>query len=310
MFQFIRSLLFVFVLSIGSLSFAEKIQLALNWKAEPEFGGFYTALIEGYYREQGLEVEILEGGSGTPTIQMLASKKISYAIVSADEIILNRDRSDKNKIKALFSVFQKSPYALITAEQRGFKTLEELWKAPGVLAVQSGLPYFQFLTAKYGKPSAKVVPYTGGVTGLKNTPHFTQQGFMSIEPVAAEKIGVKPQSFLIADAGFDPYLVVLATHEDSLQKNPEVTEKLIKAVRKGWESYLKNPKKTNQHMAGINKSMDLATFEKGSSLQKDLIASPTLGEMSVEKWDRLSSQLLELKLIKKTLPGSQFLHAK
>lgn len=289
------------VLLLGFSARAEKIQLALNWKAEPEFGGFYTALIEGYYKEHGLDVEILEGGSGTPTIQMLAANKIQYAIVSADEIILSRDRSEKNKIKALFSVFQKSPYALITTQKRGFKSIEELWKSPGIIAAQSGLPYFQFLTQKFGKPAAKVVPYTGGVASLKSVPNWSQQGFMSIEPVAAEKLGVKPQSFLIADAGFDPYLVVLATHEDHLKKHPETTQKLILAIRKGWSKYLMSPQKTNEHMALLNKSMDLETFNKGAELQKSHILTKEIGSMDLKKWEVLIQQLLELKLIKAPL---------
>lgn len=302
---FIRLLLLTGLTLVTLSSKAEKIQLALNWKAEPEFGGFYTALIEGYYKAQGLDVEILEGGSGTPTVQMLAAKKIPYAIVSADEIILSRDRSPQNKIKALFSVFQKSPYALITTQERQLKSLEELWRAPGVLAVQSGLPYFQFLSHKYGKPKAKVVPYTGGVAGLKNTPQWAQQGFISIESIAAENMGVKTRDFLIADAGYNPYLVVLAAHEEQLQKQPAVTQKLLLAVQKGWETYLQNPQKTNEYMAGLNKAMKLEVFQQGALRQKPFIRSADsvntpqkIGKMEKARWETLIQQLFELKLIK------------
>jgi ABC-type nitrate/sulfonate/bicarbonate transport system substrate-binding protein len=41
-----------------------KIRLALNWKPEPEFGGFYAAP----FSNNGLDVEILPGGAGTPTV--------------------------------------------------------------------------------------------------------------------------------------------------------------------------------------------------------------------------------------------------
>ena len=41
------------------------LQFALNWKAEPEFGGFYAAKLSGYFEKRGINVDIAEGGAGT-----------------------------------------------------------------------------------------------------------------------------------------------------------------------------------------------------------------------------------------------------
>ena len=46
-----------------------KIRLALNWKPDPQFGGFYAAP----YQAHALDVDILPGGAGTPTIQMVGA---------------------------------------------------------------------------------------------------------------------------------------------------------------------------------------------------------------------------------------------
>jgi NitT/TauT family transport system substrate-binding protein len=48
---------------------SQKIRLALNWKPEPDFGGFYAAP----YQKYGLDVEILPGGAGAPTMQMVGA---------------------------------------------------------------------------------------------------------------------------------------------------------------------------------------------------------------------------------------------
>ena len=50
-----------------------KVKLALNWVAEPEFGGFYAARESGAYSRAGLDVEILGGGAGVPVVQMVAT---------------------------------------------------------------------------------------------------------------------------------------------------------------------------------------------------------------------------------------------
>jgi len=39
-----------------------RITLQADWYPQPEHGGFYTALVKGYYREEGLEVSIRPGG--------------------------------------------------------------------------------------------------------------------------------------------------------------------------------------------------------------------------------------------------------
>ncbi len=274
--------------------------IALNWKAEPEFGGFYAAQLKGFYKKAGLNVRIQEGGSGTPTVQMLANGKVDFAIVSADEIILSHDRKATNKVKALFAVYQTSPYIIMTHADRNFKNLREVFASEGILSLQAGLPYYPYLVKKFGKPKAQIVPYLGGVANFVKDKTFSQQGFLTTEPIAAEKAGAKTKNFLIADEGFNPYLVVLATTEDVLKKKPQLVEKIVAATREGWIDYQKDPLLTNKVMAQLNKSLDLETFNKGAAAQKDLIEVPggELGSMKASHWSTLVDQLFKLGLIK------------
>jgi NitT/TauT family transport system substrate-binding protein len=283
-----------------SLFAADPIRLVLNWKAEPEFGGFYAARLQGLYKKQGLDVEIVEGGSGTPTVQMLANKKVDFAIVSADEIILSQDRKTTNKVKALFSAYQTSPYIIMTHAEKNYKTLQEVFNSEGLLSIQSGLPFYPYLVKKFGKPKIQVVPYLGGIGSFLKDKNFAQQGFLTTEPSAAEKAGAKVKTFLIADEGFNPYLVVLATTEEVLKTKPEAVEKIIKATREGWISYLKDPTATNIHMAKLNKSLDLETFNKAATIQKPLIevTGTEIGSMTEARWTALVDQLHQLGLIK------------
>lgn len=303
--------LIALLLLISLSTHAKSLSLALNWKAEPEFGGFYAASLQGFYKQQGLDVKIIEGGSGTPTVQMLANNKVDFAIVSADEIILSWDRNPQKPIKALFAVYQTSPYIIMTHAERNFKTLKDVFISEGVLSIQSGLPLYQFLLNKFGKPHAKIAPYLGGVGSFVSDRLFSQQGFLTTEPLSAEKKGAKVKNFLVADEGFNPYLVVLATTEKTLQQNPELIKKLVAATRLGWAYYLKNPLSTNQYMATLNKSLDLETFNRAAEIQKPLIETTDepLGLMSIERWKSLIKQLLDLKLIKTSpQPESLFIN--
>ena len=123
----IRRLFTVLALCVACGVQAGPVKLALNWKAEPQFGGFYAAQVLGLYQSNGLTVEIIEGGSGTPTIQVVGAGKVDYALVSADEVVISHDRGAGNVV-ALFATFQTNPQAIMTHAARGFRSLEDVFK--------------------------------------------------------------------------------------------------------------------------------------------------------------------------------------
>jgi NitT/TauT family transport system substrate-binding protein len=298
------------LLALSETSFAG-YRLALNWKAEPQFGGFYQAESAGLFKKENLDIEILEGGSGTPTVQMLANNKVDFAVVSAEEILVQNEKNPKNKVVAIFASFQIAPQIIMTHESRGFKNLKQVFDDPGVIAMQSGLSYARFLLKKWGPPKARIVPYLGGISNFINDPKYSQQGFLTSEPLSAEKAGLKVKSFLIADEGFNPYATVLAVKKDFLEKNKRTVTAVVKAVRQGWQDYLNHPENTNKLMGLKNKSMDPETFAKSARAQAPLILpapKALLGSMSSERWDQLSQQMLELGLIKNRPTDASFVN--
>ena len=126
----------------------------------------------------------------------------------------------------------------------------------------------------------------------------------TIEPLAAKKTGIEPQTFLIADSGYNPYTTVLATSESYLKANPEIVKSMIDAAREGWQSYLADPTKTNEYMGRLNPTMDAQTFKDSAAAQKPLIENPDtkrlgLGAMTLDRWQTLVQQLVELNVIDK-----------
>src|SRR5882757_4787830 len=123
-----RSFLAVCAAALAACSKPSKIRLALNWKPDPQFGGFYAAP----YETHGLDVEILPGGAGTPTIQMVGAGSAEFGVVSADELIVAR--SQGNDVVALFAVFQNNPQGILVHASRKLKSLSDLLKSGGTLA--------------------------------------------------------------------------------------------------------------------------------------------------------------------------------
>jgi NitT/TauT family transport system substrate-binding protein len=277
------------------------VELQLNWKAEPQFGGFYAAAEHGLYAKHGLNVTVKQGGAGAPTIELLGAGKVPFAVVSADEI--PRAREQGAKIVALFAVYQTHPQGIMTRESRGFRGLEDVFKNAGTLAMERGLPYSDFLRNKYGFDRLKIVPSPfGDLTQYRTEENYAMQCFVTSEPLAAEKAGIKPKTFLIADSGFNPYGTVLATSESYLASNPERVKAMVAAVSEGWRQYLDDATQTNAAMAGQNPAMDAATFAASAEAQKPLIETAEtktvgLGGMTAARWTELLKQLKDLGVI-------------
>lgn len=280
---------------------ATKLQFALNWKAEPEFGGFYTAKLSGIFQKRNLNVEIIEGGAGTPVVQMVANSKVRFGIAAADEVVISQARG--TDVVALFAVYQINPQGIMVHPERGFKSIADVFKSPGTLAIQSGSPHALFLQSQFPGYKVTFVPYAGGIATFLTDPNFSQQCFVTSEPLIARRKGKPAQSFLIADAGFKPYGTVVIARRQYVAKNQKQTRDLIDAVREGWIAYLRAPEPANNAMVKLNPAMDAVSMKEAAEVQKSFILgagapAQELGKMTMERWGTLVNQLYDLKLVK------------
>jgi NitT/TauT family transport system substrate-binding protein len=280
------------------------VQLQLNWKPEPQFGGFYAA--KEIAPKHGLEIEVVPGGVGTPTVQMVAAGKVPFAVVSADEIVIARSKGAD--VVGLFAVFQTNPQGLMTHASRGFKQIGDIFANPGTVAMQRGLPYASFLEKKYGFDKVKIVPSPGGdLSAFRADKNYTTQCFVTSEPIAARRAGLDEQTFLVADAGYNPYTAVLVTRGDYYKSHRDVCLKMMMTVSEGYGAYLSDPSKTNAAMQQLNPTMDAQTFADAAEAQKPLIsvAGAGLGTMTLQRWETLCGQLVDLKVVDQAPPAAE-----
>ncbi len=173
-----------------------------------------------------------------------------------------------------------------------------------MLLWQAGLPYAQFLSRKYAPIKVRTAPYLGGIGNFQNDPLLSQQCFVTSEPLTAARAGLKVNTFLVADSGYNPYTTVLVTTREHLRTSVRRGATHGRGRARGWEAYLADPAATNAAMAKINKAMDAQTFSESARAQAPLIqAADTqqIGEMSPQRWQTLVDQLVELKVIRGSL---------
>lgn len=68
-----------------------KVKLQLQWFKQGQFAGYLAAVDQGFYKEQGLDVEILDGGTDIVPQTVLAQGQADYAIAWVPKALASRE---------------------------------------------------------------------------------------------------------------------------------------------------------------------------------------------------------------------------
>ena len=277
-----------------------KVTLQLNWFPEAEHGGYYAALAAGYYREEGLDVEILPGGPETPVVQQIARRAATFGVVNADNILFGR--AQQAPVLAVMAPLQISPRCLIVHKSSGIRDFEGLKNI--TLAMSNSNAFSHYLRFKLALPGVKIVPYSGNLAQFLINEDYAQQGYVFSEPFVARKEGGDPRILMLSDIGFNPYTSLLCTHEDQLEDHPKLVRRMVAASVRGWEKYIESPQDANERIHQANPEMDLDILEYGAETLKPLVMDNTakqkgVGTMSRARWQALADQLVDSEQLKR-----------
>ena len=241
--------------------------MQLNWFPEAEHGGFFAALVHGYYKEAGLDVKILSGGPETPVVQQVAQRAATFGVVNADNVLFGR--AQEADIVALMAPLQTSPRCLIVHESSGIKDFDELTNM--TIAMSSSNAFSHFLRRKLPLTGVKIVPYPGNVAQFLINKDYAQQGYVFSEPFVARKEGGDPKVLMVSDLGFNPYTSLLFTHADRPRDEAELVGKMVAASIRGWAKYIESPDETNRYIHQVNPEMDLDILAFGAKAIAPLV---------------------------------------
>ena len=274
----------------------EEVSLVLNWYPEAEHGGYYSALVHGFYEEAGLKVTIIPGGPNAPVLQKVDRKSVSFGVTNADRVLLGRAQ-DANVV-AVMSPLQTSPRCIMVHESSGIETLANLKDV--TLAMNSGATWAQFLRKRLPLENVRIVDGASVAKFLEDE-NYAQQGYIFSEPFVAKSKGGDPRSLLVSNLGFNPYTSVLIAHADTVSEQPETVRKMVTASIRGWQKYLESPDETNRYIHTQNPEMGLDILAFGAEAMKPLCvddATPIeqLGKMTQARWQTLADQLVEVEV--------------
>ncbi|MBU0721137.1 diguanylate cyclase [bacterium] len=210
------------------------MSLQLQWLDQFQFAGYYVAKEKGFYRDVGLDVELLQFDNTISTVESVLSSKATYGIGRSSLII---DRSNGKEIVLLASAFQSSPSVLIATKQSNIKTvLDFVGKrimmtndAVSSVAIQAMMNSNGVLTNKTIKQK-----HSFDVDDLINQKTDLMASYISNEPFLLNEKGIEYTIFDPKSYGFDFYSDILFTSANEIKNHRQRAISFTEASVRGW----------------------------------------------------------------------------
>jgi len=294
-----------------------KITLQADWYPQPEHGGFYDALVKGYYKAEGLDVSIQPGGPYVAVPQQVSAGAAQFGMGGSDQVL--EAVAGGQPLVAVAATLQRDPQGIMVRKESPIRSFPDL--QGHAIAIKPGSTWFEYIVKRYQLNGVHEIPATFSVANFVKDPEYIQQAFATSEPFFARQAGIETRVLLTSEAGYNPYRVMFTTR-DFLQQHPDVVAKFVRASLRGWRDYLSDPTTANAAIARLNPALNQEwmhftwqALRDGGFVAGDAPGGTQLGQMDPVRWATMYQQLLELKVIEKPFePASaytlQFLQAK
>lgn len=230
----------------------EKFVYMTNWYAQAEHGGFYQAIATGLYQKAGLDVTVKMGGPQVNIVQIMAAGQADCVMGSSD-LQMMQVREGGVPVTTVAAVFQKDPQVLIAHED--VTSFEQLKGKTILIAQSANRGYWPWLKAKYGFTDSQTRPYTFNIQPFVADKNTAQQGYLTSEPYAIQKAGVKANTLMFSDHGFPAYATTVTCMDKTLKDRAKAVAAFVKASAEGWKSYLADPAPGNALIKKDNPNM-------------------------------------------------------
>lgn len=289
----------------------KKVTMVLDWTPNTNHTGLYVALDKGYFKDEGLDVEIVQPSEGgAPTL--VATGKADFGISYQEEVTFAKTSEDPLPIKAIATVLQHNTSGFASPKNKNITSPKDFegkvyggWGSPSEDAILDAV------MKKDNKNFSKL-----DVVNIGEDDFFTAvnknvdmmwifEGWTGIE---AKQKGVELNYIPLRDLDkrLDYYTPLIISSEKLLKEDPELAKKFLYATNKGYEYAINNPEESAKILVKYSPEIDEnLAIESQKYLSKEYKSDANRwGEMKDSVWNNYTSFLKEYNLIEKDLKPS------
>jgi len=287
----------------------EKVTLVLDYTPNTNHTGIYLAKEKGYYKDQGIDLEIIQP-SDSDSVTLVASDKAQFGVSYQEDVTyaLTREK-DPLPVKAIATIIQHNTSGFAAPVEKNIKTAKDFegktyggWGSPSEEAIiklameKQGADFNKLKRVDIGKDDY--------FTATKKNIDFAWI-FDAWTGVEARLKNIKLDYIPIKDIdpALDYYTPILITNNKTIKENPELVKKFMAATSKGYEEAIKDPSGAadilSKAVPELDKNLVKASQEYLAKLYKD--DAQKWGQMKAEVWKNYAKFMQDNGLIKKAL---------
>ncbi len=281
------------------------VRLALDWTPNTDHTGIFVARHEGWYRDSGIDLQVLPYATATPETLMAAHQaecgisfqdSLTFAVAAGADIVSVAAILQKtaSAIGVLADGPIHRPRDLDGKTYAGFGYPNEVPTLRAVIQADGGTGDFKVATldaaayeALYQKRADFTIPFTAW------------------EGVEAAQRKIDLRYFQFSDYGFPEfYQVVLACDRQWLDRDPDAAHRFIGATMRGFRFAAEHPDEAAAMLVAENPGAFDANPDLPRASQQFLVdgtyltdASGNVGTQTLERWTGYSKFLFDQGLL-------------
>lgn len=226
----------------------EDVDLVLDWYPNAIHSFIYAAIEKGYYKDEGLKVNIKFPSNPTDPLTLPAAGKATIGIYYQADVVIART-NEKVPVKCIGAILQSPLNVIISLKEKNINSPKDLaGKTVGFSGNQLSAEYVKTMVKDDGGDpnSVKIIDVGFELLSAMITKQVdaTAGGMLNHEVPVLEHEGHKVNYFDPTKFGVpNSYEEVFVTSDNTLKKKPETLKKFMRASQKGYEYMKKNPDK-------------------------------------------------------------------
>ena len=290
----------------------EKVTFVLDWTPNTNHTGLYVAQQKGYFKDEGLEVEIVQPSDDSASA-LVASGKAQFGISAQDSLAPNFAADNPLPITAVATIIQHNTSGIMSRKGEGLNRPKGLegktyatWDSPVEQAMIANV-----MTKDNGDfKKVKLIPnnIVDEPLALKEKQADAIWIFYGWGGVFSEIEKVPTDYFSFKDLNpvFDYYTPVIMANNTFLKEHPEIAKKFLIATKKGYEFAINSPQEAAailvKEVPELNEDLVLSS-QKWLS-REYLSDAPKWGYIEPKRWNDFYTWLGDNRLVEKEIPAN------